>query len=244
VKRAAILVVGLLVAGVCSRLGIWQLQRLDERNERNRRAEQQLARPALPLHPMVAPDIAADPDMFRFRAVVATGRFDLTRELVVIARAHHGVPGVHVVTPLMLDDSLAVLVERGWLPSPDGRTVHPPLAPEPPQATVEGVLLLVDGRSGAVAAGESWPRRVMSPAPELVGSGYPYRLLPLLLRRRAPPAGSSLRSVDLPALSSGPHLSYAVQWFGFAAIALVGSIVFFVRRGDDTPSQGLPPSPS
>ncbi len=243
-KRAAILVVGLLVAGICSRLGIWQLQRLDDRNERNRRAEQQLARPALPLDPMAAPNIVAHPDAYRFRSVVATGRFDLTRELVVIARAHHGVPGVHVVTPLLLDDSLAVLVERGWLPSPDGRTVQPPLAPERPQATVEGVLLLVDGRSGAIAAGDSWPRRVMSPDPELVEPWYPYRLVPLLLRRRAPPVGSSLRSVDLPPLSGGPHLSYAVQWFGFAAIALVGSIVFFVRRGDDTPREGPQPSSS
>jgi surfeit locus 1 family protein len=244
VKRAAILVVGLLVAGVCSRLGIWQLQRLDDRTERNRRAEQQLARPALPLDSVAAPDVAADPDAYRFRAVVASGRFDLTRELVVIARAHHGVPGVHVVTPLVLDDSLAVLVERGRLPSPVGRTVHPPLAPELPQATVEGVLLLVDGRSGAMAAADSWPKRVMSPDPELVGPWYPYRLLPLLLRRRVPPEGSSLRSVDLPALSGGPHLSYAVQWFGFAAIALVGSIVFFVRRGDDTPEEGPPASPA
>ena len=243
-KRAAILVVGLLVAGVCSRLGLWQLQRLDDRNERNRRAEQQLARPALPLDPMAASDVVADPDAYRFRPAVATGRFDLTRELVVIARAHRGVPGVHVVTPLVLDDSLAVLVERGWLPSPDGRTVQPPLAPEPPQATVEGVLLLVDGRSGAIAAAEAWPRRVMSPDPELVGPWYPYRLLPLLLRRRAPPEGSGLRSVDIPALSGGPHLSYAMQWFGFAAIALVGSLVFFVRRGDDTPGEGPPPSPS
>jgi surfeit locus 1 family protein len=244
VKRAAILVVGLLVAGVCSRLGIWQLQRLEDRNERNRRAEQQLALPALQLDALSAPDIAADPEAYRFRSVVARGRFDLTRELVVIARAHNGVPGVHLVTPLMLGDSLAVLVERGWLPSPDGRTVQPHLATERPQATVQGVLLRVDGRAVATSGADSWPRRVMRPAPALAGSWYPYRLLPLLLRRRTPPSGSSLRSVDLPALSRGPHLSYAVQWFGFATIALVGSIVLFVRQGDSAAGEDSPPNPA
>jgi surfeit locus 1 family protein len=33
-----------------------------------------------------------------------------------------------------------------------------------------------------------------------------------------------------PDLSDGPHLSYAIQWFSFATIALVGYPIY-VRRG-------------
>jgi surfeit locus 1 family protein len=32
-----------------------------------------------------------------------------------------------------------------------------------------------------------------------------------------------------PALDDGPHLSYAVQWFSFATIAVVGGILLTVR---------------
>lgn len=242
-KRAMVLVVGLLVAGVCLRLGFWQLQRLEERKERNRQAEQQLGLAPLTLDVATARAVMAEPDAYRFRSVEATGRFDFARELIVIARSHHGVPGVHLVTPLVLGDSLALLVERGWLPSPDGRTVQAPGALEAPLANVEGVLLRVDGRAVGAAEGDSWPRPVLVPDPGSIGSWYPYRLVPLLLRRRAPPPGSVLRAVALPERSSGPHLSYAVQWFAFAAIALVGSIVFFLRRGDAA-AERAPPVPS
>jgi surfeit locus 1 family protein len=238
-----ILVVGLLVAGGCIRLGIWQLERLDARDQRNRHAEAQLALPPVQLDGTLARAIAAEPDRFRFRTVVASGRFDFERELVVMARARQGVPGVHLVTPLVIDDSLAVLVERGWLPSPDGRTIRAAVTSEATEATVEGVLLRADGRVVPSQDGDAWPRPVIAPDPALVGAWYPYRLVPLLLRRRRAPSGSELRSVDLPELSSGPHLSYAVQWFAFATIALVGSIVLFLRRGGEPPRGQQPPVP-
>jgi surfeit locus 1 family protein len=47
------------------------------------------------------------------------------------------------------------------------------------------------------------------------------------LPRRLPP----------PELTNGPHLSYAIQWFSFAAIVLIGSFTLFrrtVRRGVST----------
>jgi cytochrome oxidase assembly protein ShyY1 len=35
-------------------------------------------------------------------------------------------------------------------------------------------------------------------------------------------AGDALTPVPLPPLDDGPHLSYAIQWFIFSTIALVG----------------------
>jgi surfeit locus 1 family protein len=34
-------------------------------------------------------------------------------------------------------------------------------------------------------------------------------------------------------LSEGPHLSYAIQWFSFAAIAIIGFFVVALRRSRD-----------
>jgi cytochrome oxidase assembly protein ShyY1 len=52
-----------------------------------------------------------------------------------------------------------------------------------------------------------------------------------VLRRTESPAATpaNLAVVPLPELTGGPHLSYAVQWFSFAAIAVVGSVVLFLR---------------
>jgi cytochrome oxidase assembly protein ShyY1 len=49
-------------------------------------------------------------------------------------------------------------------------------------------------------------------------------LLPVVLRRTDSPI-PSLRPVPLPEVTDGPHLSYAIQWFAFGVIALVGSVV-------------------
>jgi cytochrome oxidase assembly protein ShyY1 len=63
----------------------------------------------------------------------------------------------------------------------------------------------------------------------------PYPVVPLLVQLI--PQDTIVRSgvpvpVPLPELTSGPHLSYAVQWFAFALIAVAGSllVVFQTRR--------------
>jgi surfeit locus 1 family protein len=35
---------------------------------------------------------------------------------------------------------------------------------------------------------------------------------------------------EIPALDDGPHRSYAVQWFSFAAIALAGAAAVVLRE--------------
>ena len=52
------------------------------------------------------------------------GRFDLDRQIVKVGRPMDGIPGVVVIAPLVLGDGSAILVERGWAPSPDARRVE------------------------------------------------------------------------------------------------------------------------
>src|SRR5688572_18165973 len=97
--RYSVFLVSVPVAAVCAGLGVWQLSRLGERRAHNVEMGAAMAE----------------------RTV--TGRFDYGRQVVVVARVIRGSPAVIIVTPLILADSTAVLVERGWLPSPDARTV-------------------------------------------------------------------------------------------------------------------------
>jgi len=75
---------------------------------------------------------------------------------------------------------------------------------------------------------------------ERIQAQLPYRIVPayLLLQAQSPSQPSLPEPAPLPELSEGPPLSYAIQWFTFAAIALIGFIVLALREGRDGASAG------
>lgn len=220
-----------LVAAVCVRLGFWQLDRLDQRDTRNARVAERLARPAMPLATSVD-----DTTGFGYRRVRVHGALDVGRSIVLAGRSRNGAPGVHLLTPLRLDDGTAVLVNRGWVPSPDGASIDID-AFQADSIDDEGVIVpfpLVDTDRDATAT---------PPAPEFqrvwfrvdaaaLSRQFPYpvpgfevRLLP-----RSPAESSAPARLEPPALDRGSHLGYAIQWFSFAAIFLIGWGAMVVRR--------------
>ncbi len=198
--------VAILVATVCVRLGRWQLNRLTQRRARNSVLAARLALPPL----TVRRDIGAD--SARQRRVVAHGVYDFSAERAWPGRSFQGTPGVALITPLRLADGSVVLVDRGWVPSPDAFHVDHALYREPDTATVTGVALIPPRGRGDVDVAGFLPFVIQLETPE----PPPNRGLP----RRWPP----------PAFDDGPHLSYAIQWFSFALIALVGTAVL-IRKG-------------
>jgi len=197
-------VAAILVATVCVFLGRWQLDRLAQRRARNAVLAARLALPPLP----VGRDILAD--SARQRRVVAQGVYDFSAERTWPGRSFQGTPGVALVTPLRLADGSAVLVDRGWAPSPDAFHVDHTLYREPDTATVTGIALIPPRGRGDVAV-----------------TGF----LPFVIQlESADPARGLPRRWPSPTFDDGPHLSYAIQWFSFAVIALVGTAVL-IRKG-------------
>jgi surfeit locus 1 family protein len=220
-KRYAALLLGVGAALLFARLGFWQLARRAERRAYNAALEARLALPPLDLTAGTSL-VNQPPDSLRFRRVHAAGRLDFANQVVEIGRSYQGAPGVHVLTPLRLADGDGVLVDRGWAYAADGMTVDHAALREPDSSVAEGVFGLPAGRWGV--------------RPDTLRVGYP--LLPAVLRRTVPPPGlpAGLQTVPLPALDQGPHLSYAIQWFSFALIALVGGALL-ARR--DLRARGL-----
>ena len=196
--------IAVVVAGLCVWAAFWQLDRLHQRRARNAVLAARLELPPLP----VRRDITAD--SARQRRVVAQGVYEFAAERTWPGRSFQGTPGVALVTPLRLADGSAVLVDRGWVPSPDAFHVDPTLYREPDMATVTGIALIPPRGRGDVAVAGFLPFVVQLESPD------PTRGLP----RRWPP----------PTFDDGPHLSYAIQWFSFALIALVGTAAL-IRKG-------------
>lgn len=215
------LLVVALVAVLAS-LGFWQLRRLEERREVNALVEQRSrSTTALPAEGWEG----ADPAGLVYRRVRVRGRYDAGGEVLLRFRSRNGVPGHHVLTPLVTDQG-TVIVDRGWVPLAVAEEwPTPDTAPPPGPVEVTGMLR-------PSTPGGFRPQRSRPDAPLTVGSvdlaalsGELSRPLhPLYVQVEAPPGPAA--SYPAPAehlpMDEGPHLSYAVQWFIFATGAAVG----------------------
>jgi surfeit locus 1 family protein len=193
-----------LIAALCISAGVWQLGRLEQRRARNAVLAARLALPPLEVRPGLGADSA------RWRRVVATGVYDFSAERTWPGRSFEGTPGVALITPLRLADGSAVLVDRGWVYSPDAFHVDHNTYREPATATVTGIALVPPRGRGDVDVAGFLPFVI-----QVVGRD---------------PASGLPRRWPTPVFDNGPHLSYAIQWFSFALIALVGTAVM-IRKG-------------
>lgn len=220
-----------LLAGTMVGLGFWQLSRYQERtaiNERINAAGHASPRPVTE----VLDASRAAPDSTAWSRVTATGEYDTAKEILIRSRTVSGSVGFEVITPLVLDDGTALLVDRGWVPPGRGGAAALPDVPAAPlgQVTVVGRVHLPEsgGDQPVAVSGQLQARRI---DPARLASALPYPVLGgyLLLHQQDPPASDQLVTIPLRYEESGQNLSYMVQWWLFAVIALVGT-GFLVRR--------------
>jgi surfeit locus 1 family protein len=228
------LLVAAIVAG-CLAAGFWQLRRLEERRVLNDRIRERTA------ETVALPDATGqDPDDLIYRRVEVQGTYDPDGELLVRFRTRTGLPGYEVLTPLRTPRG-TLLVDRGWVPLADGDR-WPVEAMAPPAGEVEVSGLLAPPESGStrldrrpdgtgVVAAIDPPRLA-----EAAGADDVYPVY-LLADDGGTPASSYPVPVPPPGLDDGPHRSYAVQWFLFASVGVVGWIVLLRRRGPLAPAR-------
>jgi surfeit locus 1 family protein len=217
-----------VVVAVCLRVGFWQLDRREQRLERNHAIAERLATDPISLD--AAPH---DTTGLVNRPARLRGRYDHEGSFALIGRSYRGSPGVYIFTPLRLDAG-AILVNRGWVPSPDAASVDLAALRPPPDTEVMGVLLAFpDIRTNAID--EGFRARWFRLDGRAIRATYPYPVAPVYLQAAAAEgaadAGSAPVPLGPPDLDAGRHLSYAVQWFSFAAIFLIGWTALMLHRG-------------
>ena len=214
----------MLLAALFVRLGFWQLSRLKERRARNAQTSAQLAQPAVPVESLR--------DSASFRRAFVVGVPEYNRDVIYAGRSHDGSPGVYVITPVVFrpdsatelskaNRAVAMLVIRGWVYSPDAATID--------------LTRWRENRVGFSGWVNAFPRTSAGPPPkdrtvralnQLALQGlFPYKIAPMYLVAGDSAGANAPLRLPGPALDDGPHLSYAIQWFSFAAIALAGAVV-------------------
>jgi surfeit locus 1 family protein len=218
---------------LCIRLGIWQLDRLEQRRAFNAQFESARAESALDLNQELPQDITA----MEWRPVKVKGEYDFANQVTLRNQYYDNQYGYHLLTPLKFDGK-AVLVDRGWIPAAgnsapsDWRKYD-----EPGTANVSGQIRLgqIKPAFGGVADRppengaklEIWNNADIGQ----IANQIPYPVLPVYIR---PATDASDTEPPIPfqpevELTEGPHFGYALQWFTFATILFVG-YPFYLRK--------------
>ena len=230
----------IVASAICIRLGIWQLDRLAQRRAFNERVIAVRQMPELKL-----PSSEALVNQ-EYRGAQATGTYDFADEVAIRNQFHNGQYGFHIVTPLILDGTQdssgarqAVLVDRGWIPA-SGNDTRAGWG----KYDVSGDISV----AGVIRLSQSPPSfaGLAEPTPSLdqgkvdfwtvidthrLQKQIGYAVLPVYLQQVVPVNAADPPIPEAPTLdlSEGPHLGYAIQWFGFAALFAVG-YPLYVRR--------------
>jgi len=214
-----------LLATVCTRLGFWQFDRLDQRLAQNEVITKHFKTEPVPLDDALPAGAQVD-DESEWTRVTATGTYDVEQQVTVKFTTRDGAPGVDVVTPLVLASGDAVLVDRGWMPTKN--TMGRPDVPSPPsgEVSIRGWLRQDNGATGqAIRPVDGQVRAISSVG---LSKSVPYELVGgyLNLRSESPKPARALAAEPRPELGQGPHFFYALQWWFFALLAVVGYFWF------------------
>lgn len=219
----------LILCAVFVRLGFWQWHRWVESDA----AWTRFARAADAVEPLGA---RALEDVALFQRVSVAGLLDGQHQFLLDNRSHQGRAGYEVLTPLVRGDGRTLLVDRGWVPFTGSRAQLPDVR------LTESAPLTVSGRvadlpSAGLASGRAaprsedpWPKVTSFPQAAELARALGVALGPrILLLDPEAPLGF-VRDWQPPGMAPLRHLSYAIQWWCFAALAVVIWTVMSHRR--------------
>lgn len=244
------LAVVLVAAAGMVQLGNWQLGRYQERTAANDRIDAAEKLPPAPLAEVLPRPGGragtagqAPPADEAWTRVTVTGRYDTTNLVLVRGRTVDSRVGFEVVTPLILADGTAVLVDRGWVPPGQGDATAQPQVPAAPsgEVTVVGRVHMSESHPDSIFRrdGSIETRRIT--VPQIAGQlPYPIYGAYLLLDDQTPPADPAFSAIPVRHENNWQNGGYVVQWWLFAVMALVGFGWLARREAQSRRDGGIP----
>jgi surfeit locus 1 family protein len=212
------------------RLALWQLSRAAEKDALQ-------AKYAAGQRSVVELTEANAAKLTQYQRVSARGHYDSAHQILLDSMpSAMGQPGYRVVTPFELEQGGWLLVDRGWHRPGATRSDIPDVAVGESARALTGQLSVLPRpgvRLAAVPDGsDKWPRVMNYPEQATVEGALDRKVLPgLVLLDADQPDGFERAWQARTDMGSERHLSYALQWFGFAIAAIALFVVLGLRRG-------------
>ena len=215
--------VALTLIVLCIWASQWQYHRGVARHHRNSIIAAHVAQAPITLE-QITKDLAAA----EWRKVRVQGRFDSTHQILLRDRYFEGKYGFDLLTLFTDIEGKTFWIDRGWIPPGESAAIAPKLP-----TTFTGVVSIV----GRVRLDQSLPQGsffAVSPGQkgELIQrwnaqaktsvqtENFYLDLLQVSVQSMIPSA-----PVELPELTDGPHMAYALQWIFFAGLIVYGRIL-------------------
>ena len=209
----------LMVLPILLRLGIWQLDRAEEKQAYE---EAYLERQGLlPVEPPGKGMAAA------FSRVKLKGRFENEQQFLLDNQVRDGRVGYWVISPFHASDGRVWLVNRGWIAAGTKRSQLPDIQSADGPAEVVAVVWPDTGLPPLLKEDpwdDAWPKRIqrlnVARMAALVGA------IAVELRLEAGQRGVLDAAPLLMHVPSEKHIGYAVQWFSLAGVLGIGFIIY------------------
>lgn len=210
-------------------MGMWQLERLEWKEQLIRSAHEGLA--ADPIDLSIWEVLVPVSESMRYNKVTARGKLDTSKILYLYATGPSG-PGYNVISPFHMEGQGVVLVDRGFVSEVgqvEGRSS------EPVVGQVTGIIQL-DGKGTlgveGNGAGGIWTYRSALEMGAQLGFDvvHPFTVVLLPNESETPTAGQP-RPMAPHLEFANNHLSYAITWFGLAFALICVYIAFHKSQG-------------
>ena len=209
--------IALLLVLLCLWAAQWQYHRGVDRHARNSLIVEQSRLPEVRLS-----ELTGNIDSFEWRKITIQGSFNDQNQILLRNRYSEGVYGFEQLT-LFEFDARKIWVDRGWIKAGSNATIPPQL-----QKTNENIVNI----TGRLRLDSSLPQGKFF----AVSNNAQRDLVSQLDARKGiqtedfyvdliSVSDASMNpdvAVELPELSDGPHMAYALQWIFFAALTIYG----------------------
>ena len=209
-------------------LGVWQLNRAEQKEQLLAEREERLSRA-----PLSGEWLLSEPGDWQHRKAELSGYYQAERQWLLDNRTYRGRVGYEVVSLFRLESGAgALLVNRGWIAAPARREMLPEVPVPQGLQRLEGIVEKVDQPYWVLQElppEAGWPKRMQYASLERMSLEAGQEIAPWLVRMDEGQPGALTAMPQ--ALPMGPetHRGYAVQWFGLALVLLTGTVIALVK---------------
>jgi len=215
--------IALLLIILCAWAAQWQYHRGVDRHARNTVIEERIAK-----EPLALSKVESNLADYEWQTISATGRFNSNKQILLRNRYNEGKYGYEVLTLFTSDESQNFWVDRGWVEAGATATTAPVVTPVPEShVSITGRLRL----DSSLPRGSFFalPGKGQGLVSELnAQSQLDTEKFYIDLLSGSEPELTPAVSAQLPELSDGPHMAYALQWIFFGGLVIYGRVL--IRR--------------
>ncbi len=232
---------------ILASLGLWQLDRADQKREIDNGVMQAQAMEALDLNTFIDNDNMKEANFSKefYRSASLSGRYDTDHQYLLDNRTYKGQAGYHVLTPFLLDNtSQSIIINRGWIKYKGTRENIPDITITKNTINIKGVMkkqgraIVLNSVDDTDKLKTNYPKLIQSIqlsklAEDLAKSNTAkenMQLLPIIIELDKADKTGFIRDWQPYYGSIDKHNAYALQWFAFAGILLFLFIKLNTKR--------------